>query len=259
MKTPILLTMALFATSALAQSGPADEVKAAAKKLGDAANYSWTTTTKVPEESRFRPGPVEGKTSKEGLTHLTMTFGERKTETLLKDGKYITKTNDGWQTSEELRAARESNGGGGGGEGRGQGGGRGFGGGRMFQNYKTPAAQAEDLAGKVKELKKDGDTLSGDLTEAAVKEMLTMGGRRRDGSEAPSPANAKGSVKFWIKDGVLAKYETQVSGTISFNGNEMNLDRTTTTELKEVGSSKLEVSEEAKKKLESAPAPAPRD
>ena len=102
-------------------------------------------------------------------------------------------------------------------------------------------------------------TLSGDLTEAAVKEMLTMGGRRRDGSEAPSPAGAKGSVKFWIKDGVLTKYETQVSGKLSFNGNEMDLDRTTTTEFKDVGASTVEVPEDAKKKIESAPAPAARE
>lgn len=258
MKTPILLTMALLASSAFAESGPAEEVQAAAKKLAEATNYSWTTTTKMPEESRFRPGPVEGKTAKDGFTLITMTNGDRKTEAVLKDGKYVLKTEAGWQTSEEMRAARESGGGGGGG---GAGGGRGgFGGGRMFQNFKAPAVQAGELAGKVKELKKDGDTLSGDLTDAAVKEMLTMGGgRRRDGSEAPSPTDAKGSVKFWIKDGVLTKYETQVSGKISFNDNEISLDRTTTTEFKDVGSSTVEAPEEAKKKIESAPAPAPRN
>ncbi len=217
---------------------------------------------KMPEESRFRPGPVEGKTAKDGFTLITMTNGDRKTEAVLKDGKYVLKTEAGWQTSEEMRAARESGGGGGGG---GAGGGRGGFGGGQRQGYanggnlKAPAVQAGELAGKVKELKKDGDTLSGDLTDAAVKEMLTMGGRRRDGSEAPSPTDAKGSVKFWIKDGVLTKYETQVSGKISFNDNEINLDRTTTTEFKDVGSSTVEAPEEAKKKIESAPAPTPRN
>ena len=129
-----------------------------------------------------------------------------------------------------------------------------------MRNFKSPAATAEDLAGKVKELKKEGDVLSGDLNEAALKEMLTMGGgRRRDGSEAPTPTDAKGSVKFWIKDGVLAKYETTVSGKITFNDNEMKLDRTATTEIKDVGTSTVEVSEETKKKLESVPAPEPRN
>ena len=253
MKTPILLAFALLATSAMADPGPADEVKAAAKKLTEAANYSWTTTTTVPEGSRFSPGPVEGKINKEGYALLSMTMGDRKTETLLKDGKSLTKGEAGWQTAEERRAARGDGG------TPGSAGGRGTGGswaGRGMRNFKTPAASVEDLAGKVKELKKDGDVFSGDLTEAALKEMLTMGGRRRDGSEAPTPTDAKGSVKFWIKDGVLTKYETTVSGKISFNDNEMKLDRTATTEIKEVGTSTVEVPEEAKKKIDSAPAPA---
>lgn len=57
------------------------------------------------------------------------------------------------------------------------------------------------------------------------------------------------SVKFWVKDGVLAKYETSVKGSISFNGNERDLSRVTTVELKDVGSTKIELSDEAKKAL----------
>jgi hypothetical protein len=255
MKTPVLLTLALFTSPVFAESGPADEVKAAAKKLAEATNYSWTTTSKVPEGSRFQPGPVDGKTAKDGFTQVTMTNGERKTEAAMKGRKVVMKTEDGWKTSEEMRAAREAGGGGGGGGG----GGRGGFGGRMFQDFKAPAEQAGDLAGKVKDLKKDGDSFSGDMTDEAVKQMLTFGGgRRRDGSEAPAPTDAKGSVKFWIKDGALAKFETHVSGKLSFGGNEMEIDRTATTEIKEVGTSKVEVPEEAQKKIASAPdAPAP--
>ena len=66
-----LLAGALFA----ADSSPKDDVAAAAKKLGEAASYSWKATTVVPEGSRFRPGPTEGKTEKDGFTHLTITMG----------------------------------------------------------------------------------------------------------------------------------------------------------------------------------------
>jgi hypothetical protein len=82
------------------------------------------------------------------------------------------------------------------------------------------------------------------------------GGRRGDGGAAPSPANAKGSVKFWLKDGALAKYEVHVEGTFSFNGNDRTIDRTTTTEIKEVGTTKLDVPEEATKKVDGGSAPA---
>lgn len=250
----LLLTLALFAAPvAFADpAAPAEEVKAAAKKLSDAANYSWTTSTSVPEGSRWRPGPSTGKTNKDGYSWLSTTMGDRTSESIIKGGKYVTKGDAGWQTPEERRAAREAagGGGGGGGEGRGGRGGRGGpGGGRNLENFKTPAQQAEDLVGKVKELKKDGDVLSGDLTEEAVKGLLTMGGRRPDGSEAPAPADAKGTVKFWLKDGALAKMETHVSGKLSFNGNEMTIDRTSTTEIKDVGATTLDVPEDAKKKL----------
>jgi hypothetical protein len=251
-RTPfLLLTLSLLAApAAFAETAPADEVKAAVKKLSEAANYSWTTTTSVPEGARFRPGPSTGKTNKEGFSWLTSTMGDRTTESIVKAGKSVTKGDAGWQTPEERRAAREAGGGGGGGGGgEGRGGRGGFGAGRNLENFKTPAQQAEDLVGKVKELKKDGDALQGELTEEAVKGLLAMGGRRRDGSEAPAPTDAKGTVKFWLKDGALAKMETQVSGKLSFNGNEMNLDRTTTTEIKDVGTTALELPEDAKKKL----------
>jgi hypothetical protein len=56
-------------------------------------------------------------------------------------------------------------------------------------------------------------------------------------------------VKFWLKDGALSKYQFNVKGTMSFNGNDREIDRTTTVEIKDVGTTKLTVPEEAKKKL----------
>jgi hypothetical protein len=36
---------------------------------------------------------------------------------------------------------------------------------------------------------------------------------------------------------------------MTFNGNDVEIDRTTTTEIKDVGSTKVEIPDEAKKKL----------
>jgi len=255
-RTPFLLIAVALCTAplAFAETAPGDEVKAAAKKLGESENYSWTTTTTVPEGTRFRPGPSSGKTNKAGYSWLSTTMGDRTSESIIKAGKFVTKSDAGWQTPEERRAAREA--GGGGGEGRGGRGGQGGPGGgpgaagRNFENFKTPAQQAEEIVAKVKELKKDGDAITGELTEEAVRELLTVGGgRRRDGSAAPAPTDTKGSVKFWVKDGALAKMETHVAGKLSFNGNDMTIDRTTTTEIKDVGTTTLDVPEDVKAKL----------
>jgi len=245
MKLAVLLSLTLVSAPVIA-ADTKDEVKAAAKKLAESPNYSWTTKSETPgsdQGGRFRIGPTEGKTQKDGLTSIKMTRGENATEAFVKAGKAVVKTDGGWKTGEELSSESSD------GEGGRRGGGRFLG--RMLQNMKTPAAEAEDLAGKVKELKKADDGYAGELTEDAVKERLTFGGRRRDGSEPPAPANMKGSVKFWVKDGVLTKYEYNVQGTITFQNNDRDVNRTTTVEIKDVGSTKIDVPEEAKAKISS--------
>jgi hypothetical protein len=109
--------------------------------------------------------------------------------------------------------------------------------------------QAADLAEQAKELKKDGDALAGDLTEAGAKSLMTWGGRGGGGTP-PEVNGAKGSVKFWVKDGVIAKYQFKVQGTVKRNDNDQEIDRTTTVEIKDVGTTKIEVPEDARKKLQ---------
>jgi len=98
----------------------------------------------------------------------------------------------------------------------------------------------------VKDLKKTDSGFSGELTEDGAKEYLSMGGR--GGGDAPSIEGAKGNATFWVKDGALTKFSFQVQGKVSFNGNDRDVDRTTTIEIKDVGTTKVEVPEAALKK-----------
>jgi hypothetical protein len=226
MKNSILLgaTTLLAGSLLAADSSPKDDITNAAKKLGEQANYSWKATVVVPEGTQFRPGPTEGKTEKGGYTHVKMSFGDNTTQAVIKGDKAAVTNRDGeWQSVAEL----DGN----------EGPGRFLG--RMVRNLKTPAAQATELAGAAKELKKDGDSYSSDLTEEGAKAQFRFG----------TPSNAKGSVKFWLKDGALSKYEFKVQGKVDFNGNEVDVDRATTVEIKDVGATKVEVPEGAKKKL----------
>jgi len=226
-KNLLLIAVGLLAgTLIAADSAPKDEVISAAKKLGGQTNYTWKTTVVVPEDAQFKPGPTDGKTEKAGFTHLKMSFFDNPLQIVLKGKKGAYTDQDGaWQLAEE------------GGEGPGR-----FMS-MMIQNFQAPAEEAAELAGFVKELKKDGDAYSGDLTEEGAKAKLTW---RGGGATATNP---KGSVKFWVKDGALTKYEFKVKGKVDWNGNEFDNDRTTTVEIKDVGATKLEVPDEAKKKL----------
>ena len=230
-----LVTLAAAAALLGAESSPKEAVTSAAAKLAQQANYSWKTTT---EFGNFT-GTSEGKSQKDGLVEFTMTFGDNTTQAFLKDGKGAVKTGDQeWQSLAELASAAGS-----------EPGPRQFLL-RLLQNYKAPAPEVGDLAGKTKELKKDGEAYASDLTDAGAKELLTFG--RRRGGNAPEPKNAKGSVKFWVKDGLLSKYELKLQGTVTFNGEDRDMDRTTTVEIKDVGTTKVDVPDAAKQKLAAA-------
>jgi hypothetical protein len=230
----LLFALSILAVGSLiaADSSPKEDVSSAAKKLGEKPNYSWRTTVVVPEDAQFHPGPTEGKTEKDGFTVLNLSFGDNKTQAVLKGGKAAATNRDGeWESAAEMEKSQ--------GPGRFRG--------MMLRNFKAPAVQAADLASGAKDLKKDGDMYAGDLTEESAKTFLSFRGRA--GGDGPTVTNPKGSVKFWLKDGALEKFEFKVQGKVDFNGNEMDVDRATTVEIKDVGTTKVEVPEEAKKKL----------
>jgi hypothetical protein len=215
-----------------ASADPKADITTAANKLAAQSSYSWRTTVVVPETSQFRPGPTEGKTEKDGFTHVSMSFNENPIHIVIKGDKAAVTTQEGaWESASDLENAE--------------------GPGRflavMARNFRTPSAQAAELASFAKELKKDGEAYSSDLTEDGAKVFL----RFRRGGDGPAVRNARGSVRFWLKDGELVKYEYKVQGTISFNNNDVDVDRATTVEIKDVGKTKLDVPEEAKKKLSS--------
>jgi hypothetical protein len=229
--------LALLLTASVALADPADDIRNAAKKLAEKGNYSWRTTTDFGATAgNFRPGPTEGKTEKDGITYLSLTRGDNTMEAVLKEKKGAIRTQDGWKSISELTA---EDGGGQPSPGR-------FAA-RMLENFQAPLAEAEDLVSKTKGLKKTADGYAGELTEEGAKHFLTR--FRPRGGNAPDASNAKGSVKFWTKDGLLSKYEYNVQGTVNFGGQERDVNRTTTVEIKDVGTTKVNIPEEASKKL----------
>ncbi len=228
----VLTVLTLLAAPLLAaNSSLKNDVASAAKKLGAQSNYSWKQTVVVPEDSPFKPGPTEGKIEKGGVTYFTVSFGDNSTKIFLKDGQSAISNpeNGSWASAKELE----------GDQGPGQ-----------FMTFivrafRAPAREAEELAGTASELKKDGDLISGDMSEAGAKSEFRFG----------TVTNPKGWVKFWLKDGALVKYEFKLSGHADFNGNEFDVDRDTTVVISDVGATKIDVPADAKKKLEAAPAP----
>lgn len=248
------LVAALAATTSPA--APADDISAAAKKLSDASGYSWSATTEMVN-SQFTSGPTSGKTEKGGFTVVTRSFNGNDMVSVSKGEQFVMQNQEGaWVTREELMAQFGGGAGGGGGANRGGaaggaggggGAGRGRGGFGLGGGQNNPAEDVTALVAQSKNLKAADGAITGDLAAEALAQRLSFGGR---GGQAPAaPANATGTVKFWLKDGAIAKYQIHVKGTIEGRNGPQDVDRTTTTEIKDIGATKVTVPDDAKKKL----------
>lgn len=277
MKNLIIPCLAVAFATSLAQASPADDVKAAAKKLADAPNYTWTTAMQnAGGGGGFGGGSVTGVTEKDGYTVVTRETQNGAFQTARKGDEVVLQNfqTGEWMTADEMRQQFGNRGGGGGGPGGGArkegaapdaerkegtapanadrkggpGGGRGGPRGGMF-GVTTPAEEVVTLLENAKDLKAEDGVITGTLNEEAVTQRITFGGRGGRGGGAPAAKDTSGTVKFWLKDGALTKYEVHAQGTVNGRNGEMKIDRTTTTEIKDVGSTKVEVPAEAKKKL----------
>ena len=219
-----------------------ETLNAAVKALKEKANYSWNTTSEIAD-APFPPRTTKGKTEKDGFTLITAEGPNGDIQAVKKGEKGVLKTDGDWQTAEEFRNSDQG----------GPGPGRGFVG-RLLTEL-APAADAEDLLKEIKDIKAGDDGVySAELTASAAKDRAGFFGRRGGqaapgGFTPPEPKDAKGTVKFWVKDGVLTKIELKTSAKITFQEEEHDINRTATTEISEIGSTKVEVPEDAKKKL----------
>lgn len=217
-----------------AADSPKQTVAQAVKHLRERPNYSWTMTTRDTGSSPGRLGPIEGKAEKSGLVFLGFAVGDVPVEVFMKGDKGAAKVFEQWQSFEELArtgatpAAVV----------------------RFLRSYQAPAVQAADLAARVKDFKKHEDgALEGELSEDAVKDLLLFGMRPREGQEPPKTTDPKGSVKFWLKDGALAKYEINLQGKVTVGERTFDINRTQTIEIKAVGATTLALPPEAEQKL----------
>jgi hypothetical protein len=232
MKRTLTLAVALVMAGfiAAAETKPADMVTSALASLKAATNYAWTATIQIPQ---FEPGPVKGRTERGGYSMVSQEFNDNTTEVVFKGDKAAVKGEEGWQNLDEAQGPAAMMGG-------------------WLTAYGTAADEAGKLLKGVKELKSgDQNLFTGDLTPEAAKDLMTFKPRR--GQAPPPPKDAKGSVKFWVKDGALTKFESHLQATVSFgpNQDEQPFEVTRTIEIQNVGATKMDVPAEAKKKLES--------
>lgn len=129
----------------------------------------------------------------------------------------------------------------------------------LQKTLSRPHEEISIIVAGATDLKVDGDVVSGTLSDTAAKLLLVHPGQKE-----LTPLAATGTFKLWLKDGALVKYEVKLDGKIAVltNGDrrEVEVHQTATTEIKNVGTTKFDLPDEAKKKLgvavDAAPTPA---
>jgi hypothetical protein len=247
MKMWIPLLAGPLSTALLAPGAPGDEkeaLQAAVHRLAELGNYSWRVSLNRAEESaelaeRALFGAAEGSQEKEGLARIR-TQDPTPLEVLLKGGKMAVRIEDAWMSEREL-------------EGEGRHRSRGTAAFvRSLKGVLRPAAEAQELLKHAKELKSASEgyffcTLSPESAKELLHRSLKTIGR------PPRISDAGGQLSFWVRDGSLAKYEVRLHGDVTFDASGAPLfkaNQTRMVELTALGTTKVEIPEEAMKKLE---------
>jgi hypothetical protein len=225
--------MALLAGPLLAAgAGLKDDVTSAVQNLNDIGNYSWHATVTGAGDPQFNSGSADGETEKGGITYVQLSFGTNNVEFARKGGIIaITDPSGNWQTLGNLDTNQGPN--------------------RlamaMARHFQNPDVQAVKLAAAAADFTEDNGACTGVLTEDAVKTLLNL----RGGGEgnATTVTNVSGSVTFWVTDGALTKFEFKVAGTVNVDGNDRDIERDTTVDIKYVNATKVTTPNEARRLL----------
>lgn len=286
------LPIALFGlgVAALGRAGPVEAAIVAAMKLPDAPNYSWRTdvaddaatyeivgatdratdlslvTMPVASPSARRGPPrggTRGNAAGKEVTTLVFKGAEQR----------VIQSDDRWRTPEELGGSGDRGdyrrGGYGGYPGGYPGGGYPGGGPRSrggrgrgprgesgedaaYSNLQNTLSRPHEeiaiIVAGASDLKVSDDVVTGTLSETAAALLLV-----HPGQKDISPRRAAGTVRLWVKNGVLQKYETRLQGTLVVEGRdgrrEVTVNQTATTTISDVGTTKVEVPDEARKRL----------
>jgi hypothetical protein len=283
MKLPAVIVFATVTIVGLLRAGQVDVAITAAMKLTEAPNYGWIS--EIADDARSYT--IDGKTdltANKDYSLVTMPLiaalrrgmgrsGTQAEATAIFKGDetFVIETADGWKLGREVTnaAGRGRRGPGGYGGGGGFGGPGGFGGRRggrggpsdvrggtppAYSNLQRTISRPHEEVGIIvagyTEIHPEADGVSGTLAETNAKLLLVHAGQKEI-----TPLRAQGTFRFWVKDGVLTKYQVTLEGTLAVvtNGDrrEVEVHQTTTTTLRAVGSTKVDVPDEAKKKLES--------
>lgn len=217
----------LIGSSAGAQS-PAI-LSDAIQALRQASNFTWTTTTELPG-APFQVPPVTGRMATNGLVVLVTESGKRMA--VVQGGTRVLKGESGWKPVAPGRAKEPA-----------------------YLDLLGALAPADELAALSAQLtgvtREHDGSITGTLGTPAAKAWLqsSMAGRTPAG-RTPEIEAAVGQLHLWLKDGLPQKYTLTIHAGLSLPFGTKEVTRISTTEIRDLGSTAVEIPAEARQALE---------
>lgn len=262
-------------------AGPVDDGIVIAMRLSERPNYSWTSI--VDDDARTYD--IVGKTSPDGFTQVRMPIvnsirrrlGRGATDNLVDaifrgNVECVLATDTGWKTIEELPIVRDTEpilgtdgmgdpgsilttpgavtGGGGsilplpkGDDERGR---------RVYSNLQMGISHPHEDLGVIvssgTELRASGEVLTGTLTELGAQLLLV-----RDGQPEITPEQGAGTFTIWMRAGMVQRFQVKLEGVLAIKTGlgtkRVTVNQTTHTVIRDVGTTRVEVPAEARRKL----------
>lgn len=283
MKQVWLIPLCVLLGAAKLHAGPKEEAIVVIMRLADQPSYAWTST--VSDDARTYE--IDGKTSRAGYSLVKMPVINSVRRKLGRDASdtrielvfrgnvdCVLRTETGWARPDELPepeaisdfdrlaaqakagpvvptaptklkgsairrptvvgspAAEET---------------------RGYSNLQLaispPHEELAVIIGSHKDLVVDGDLVTGTLTDLGAQLLLV-----RDGQSEIMPLRAAGTFKIWLRGGMVARYQVSLEGALNVNTPRsgrvtLNVHQRTLTELREIGTAKVDVPELARAKL----------
>jgi hypothetical protein len=276
MKQLLAVCLAGWLGASLLPAAPSDAAIVAAVRLSDAPNYSWHST--VADDARTYD--IDGRYVRGAYTHVRMPMVNSIRRKLGRDAtdphveaifrgnvRCVIRTDAGWRrpdeledfeatqsdyerlANESLRAARTR---------------------RAKAGAKSGALPRDDepkvysnlqfaisppheelavIVSSHATLEADTETASGTLSNLGAQLLLV-----RDGQHEITPIAASGSFKLWFRDGLVTRYQLKLEGTLSVQTpkgrTHVRVTQTSSTQIRDVGSTRFDVPAEAVARLD---------
>jgi hypothetical protein len=123
---------------------------------------------------------------------------------------------------------------------------------RSYSNLQLALSHPHEelgvIVGSHDTLNVEGAVVTGSLTELGAQLLLV-----RDGQKYIEPIAAHGTFKLWLRDGMVTKYQVTLEGTLNVHlqsgRRKVEVHQTTDTILKDIGTTNVEVPDQARVKL----------